>query len=104
IRAGARLRAEELRSALALLIIAIAVRLFFEMVLTPSELFSVVTSLGRTAGGPARRVKPHGAGGAKRGNDADAYGRRASLAPRRRRTGEKRERRDVVPGRAATAR
>src|SRR5581483_8924174 len=46
IRAGARLRAEELRSALALLIIAIAVRLFFEMVLTPSELFSVITSLG----------------------------------------------------------
>jgi len=46
VRAGARLRAEELRTALALLIIAIAVRLFFELVLTPSDLFSVITSLG----------------------------------------------------------
>ena len=46
VRAGARLRAEELRAALALLIIAIAVRLFFELVLTPSDLFSVITSLG----------------------------------------------------------
>ena len=46
VRAGARLRAEELRTALALLIIAIAVRLFFELVLTPSDLFSVITSFG----------------------------------------------------------
>ena len=46
IRAGARLRAEELRTALALLIIAIAIRLLFELVLTPSDLYSVITSLG----------------------------------------------------------
>ena len=46
VRAGARLRAEELRTALALLIIAIAVRLFFELALTPSDLYSVITSLG----------------------------------------------------------
>jgi uncharacterized membrane protein YfcA len=46
VRAGARLRAEELRTALALLIIAIAVRLLFELVWTPSDLFSVITSLG----------------------------------------------------------
>ena len=46
VRAGSRLRAEQLRTALALLIIAIAVRLFFELVLTPSDLFSVITSFG----------------------------------------------------------
>jgi len=46
VRAGARLRAEELRTALALLIIAIAIRLLFELVLTPSDLYSVITSLG----------------------------------------------------------
>ncbi len=42
VRTGQRLRAEQLRAALALLIIAIAVRLFFELVITPSNLFSVV--------------------------------------------------------------
>lgn len=47
VRAGARLRAEELRTALALLIIAIAIRLLFELTLTPSDLYSVITSLGR---------------------------------------------------------
>jgi uncharacterized membrane protein YfcA len=46
VRAGARLRAEELRTALALLIIAIAIRLLFELVLTPSDLYSVITSHG----------------------------------------------------------
>ena len=46
VRAGARLRAEELRTALALLIIAIAIRLFFELVLTPSDLYSVISSFG----------------------------------------------------------
>lgn len=46
VRAGARLRAEELRTALALLIIAIAVRLLFELTLTPSDLYSVITSHG----------------------------------------------------------
>jgi hypothetical protein len=46
VRAGARLRAEELRTALALLIIAIAIRLLFELTLTPSDFYSVITSLG----------------------------------------------------------
>ena len=46
VRAGARLRAEELRTALALLIIAIAIRLLFELTLTPSDLYSVITSFG----------------------------------------------------------
>jgi uncharacterized membrane protein YfcA len=44
VRAGSRLRAEELRTALALLIIAIAIRLFFELVVTPSDLYSVITA------------------------------------------------------------
>lgn len=46
VRAGARLRAEELRTALALLIIAIAIRLLFELTLRPSDLYSVIASLG----------------------------------------------------------
>jgi uncharacterized membrane protein YfcA len=46
VRAGARLRAEELRTALAALIIAIAIRLFVELVVTPSDLFSVISTTG----------------------------------------------------------
>jgi hypothetical protein len=46
VRAGARLRAEELRTALALLIIAIAIRLLFELTLTPTDFYSVITSVG----------------------------------------------------------
>jgi uncharacterized membrane protein YfcA len=46
VRAGARLRAEELRTALAALIIAIAIRLFVELVVTPSDLFSVISTIG----------------------------------------------------------
>jgi uncharacterized membrane protein YfcA len=42
VRAGQRLRAEQLRAALALLILAIAVRLFFELVIAPSDLFTLV--------------------------------------------------------------
>jgi uncharacterized protein len=40
--AGAKLKGEELRTALALLIIAIAIRLFFELVITPSEMYSAI--------------------------------------------------------------
>jgi uncharacterized protein len=40
--AGANLKAEELRVALALLIIAIAVRLFFELVVEPDDLYSIL--------------------------------------------------------------
>ena len=42
IRAGAKMRAEQLRAALALLIIAIAIRLFFELVITPSDPYSLL--------------------------------------------------------------
>jgi uncharacterized membrane protein YfcA len=41
--AGAKLRGEELRSALALLIMAIAIRLFFELVVQPSDMYSAIT-------------------------------------------------------------
>ncbi len=41
-RAGAKLKAEELRIALALLIIAIAVRLFFELVIRPNDIYSIL--------------------------------------------------------------
>lgn len=41
-RAGAKLKAEELRIALALLILGIAARLFFELVITPDSLYSLV--------------------------------------------------------------
>ena len=42
IRAGAKMRAEQLRAALALLIIAVAIRLFFELVITPPDPFSLL--------------------------------------------------------------
>jgi uncharacterized membrane protein YfcA len=42
INAGTKLKAEELRAALALLIIAIAVRLFFDLAIKPSDLYSAV--------------------------------------------------------------
>jgi uncharacterized membrane protein YfcA len=41
VRAGERLRGEQLRLLLALLVLAVAVRLFFGLVLTPSDLYSV---------------------------------------------------------------
>lgn len=41
-RTGQKLRGEQLRAVLAFLIIAIAVRLFFELVIRPNNLFSVV--------------------------------------------------------------
>lgn len=42
IGAGAKLRGEQLRTALALLIIAIAIRLFYELVVTPPDLYSLI--------------------------------------------------------------
>jgi uncharacterized protein len=42
VRAGQKMRGEQLRAALAVLIIGIAIRLFFELVITPNDLFSVV--------------------------------------------------------------
>jgi uncharacterized protein len=41
VNAGAKLKAEELRMALALLILAIAIRLFFDLVVKPSDMFSI---------------------------------------------------------------
>ncbi len=42
IRIGSRLRGEEARAALAILILGIAIRLLIEIVLTPSDVYSVV--------------------------------------------------------------
>ena len=42
---GFRLRAEELRMALAALLVLIAVRLFADLVLTPTHLYSVTAGL-----------------------------------------------------------
>jgi hypothetical protein len=45
VGAGAKLRGEELRTALALLIIAIAIRLFYELVVTPEHIYSVIDAM-----------------------------------------------------------
>jgi uncharacterized protein len=42
VNAGTKLRGEVLRTALALLIIAIAVRLFFELIISPSHIYTIV--------------------------------------------------------------
>ncbi len=42
VRAGTRLQAEELRIALALLILGIALRLFFELVIRPNDLYTII--------------------------------------------------------------
>ena len=42
VRAGARLKAEELRMALALLILGIALRLFFELAIRPNNLYTII--------------------------------------------------------------
>jgi uncharacterized membrane protein YfcA len=42
VNAGGRLKAEELRTALSLLILAIAVRLFFEIVVRPTHIYSII--------------------------------------------------------------
>jgi hypothetical protein len=41
VRVGAKLRGEQLRFLLALLVLAVAARLFFEMVATPADLYSI---------------------------------------------------------------
>jgi uncharacterized membrane protein YfcA len=43
MRVGARLRGEELRALLGLLIVGIAIRLFIGLVVTPADIYSVVT-------------------------------------------------------------
>jgi len=40
-RAGQKLRGEQLRALLALMVLAVAVRLLFDLILTPSELYSI---------------------------------------------------------------
>lgn len=50
VRAGSRLKAEELRIALALLIIAIAIRLFFELVITPNDAYSLFVPAAQPSG------------------------------------------------------
>jgi uncharacterized membrane protein YfcA len=45
VGAGSMLKAEELRTALSLLIIAVAIRIFFELVFTPSEIYTVTAPL-----------------------------------------------------------
>jgi uncharacterized membrane protein YfcA len=42
---GSRLKAEQLRAALALLILAIAFRLVFELAVTPDDLYSLTVSV-----------------------------------------------------------
>lgn len=45
VNAGAKLKAEELRTVLALLILAIAGRLVVDLVLTPSDIYTITTSM-----------------------------------------------------------
>ena len=45
VRVGARLRGEQLRFYLALLVLAVAARLFYDMVITPRDLYSVTEGL-----------------------------------------------------------
>ena len=46
VRAGQKLRAEQLRALLAVIVLAVAIRLLFDLVLTPSELYSIVPTRG----------------------------------------------------------
>ena len=41
VRAGQKLRGEQLRALLALMVLAVAIRLLFDLILTPSELYSI---------------------------------------------------------------
>jgi hypothetical protein len=45
VRAGAKLRGEQLRFLLAVLVMAVAVRLFFEMVATPADVYSIAVNV-----------------------------------------------------------
>ena len=42
VRAGQKLRGEQLRALLAVMVLAVAIRLLFDLLLTPSELYSIV--------------------------------------------------------------
>jgi uncharacterized protein len=46
VRAGQKLRGEQLRALLAVMVIAVALRLLFDLLLTPSELYSIVPARG----------------------------------------------------------
>ncbi len=48
VRAGAKLRGEQLRFLLALLVLAVAVRLLFSLIITPSDLYTLSLSQGET--------------------------------------------------------
>ena len=44
VRVGQQLRGEQLRALLALIVLAVGVRLALDLVITPDELYSVVTT------------------------------------------------------------
>ena len=46
VRAGQKLRGEQLRALLALMVLLVALRILFDLVLTPSDLFSIVPLAG----------------------------------------------------------
>ena len=45
VRIGSRMRGEQLRAALGLLIVAIALRLFVGLIATPADVYSVITDM-----------------------------------------------------------
>jgi hypothetical protein len=45
VRAGQKLRGEQLRAMLAIMVLAVAIRLLFDLVLKPSELYSITPVL-----------------------------------------------------------
>ena len=46
VRAGQKLRGEQLRALLALMVLCVALRILFDLVLTPSDLFNIVPAAG----------------------------------------------------------
>ena len=46
VRAGQKLRGEQLRALLALMVLCVALRILFDLVLTPSDLFNIVPVAG----------------------------------------------------------
>ena len=53
VRAGQKLRAEQLRALLAVIVLAVAIRLLFDLLLTPSELYSIVSARNALTSAPA---------------------------------------------------
>jgi len=49
-RSGQKLRAEQLRALLAVMVLAVAGRFLFDLVLKPDELYSISTALGSSHG------------------------------------------------------